>query len=161
MNVYNTRDKSQLYERMERESVMISFITRAIFPSIPKSTTTTPRPVYSHFSLHNSLHYELTRMLPRKSITDCLFGWNWRKTLWSSLAEPWAIRVEAFSRGQAPFFEAFATKIHPPEGVAGWWTGETSAKKPLLRFDVCLACLSTRMVRAFSNVDSFVRVYAR
>lgn len=74
MNVYNTRDKSQLYQRMERESVMISFITRAIFPSIPKSTTTTPRPVYSHFSLHNSLHYELTRMLPRKSITDCLFG---------------------------------------------------------------------------------------
>lgn len=60
--------------------------------------------------------------------------------------------TELFQPGQPPF-EAFTTKIHPPERVGRTGTRDrvNRAKKLLLRFDVCLACLSTRMVCAFSN----------
>lgn len=74
----------------------------------------------------------------------------------SSLAGPWAITSSELFHVNNPSsvtpppaqstpaasFDAFATKIHPSSG--------DRAKKQLLRFNVCLACRSTRMVRAYT-----------
>lgn len=64
-------------------------------------------------------------MPPRKSITDCLFGWNWRKTLRSGLAEPWAIRVSrGFFTWTSPLFRSFCDKNSSP------WRGRRGRVKP-------------------------------
>lgn len=97
-----------------------------------------------------------------KSITDCLFGWNWRKTLRSSLAEPSAIHVEPglFHVG-IPLSKLSRQKFARPKGVAGegrrveW----TAAKKPLLRFGVFGVSVNTNS--APFRTDPFVPIHAR
>lgn len=122
-----------------------------------------PVSLYSHFSLHNGLHYKLTNEQPRKSITG-LFVWvkleeNIAVQPRRAVGDP---RQPSFFNLDNPFPKLLRQKFIPLIGSGGreLGTGWTAPKNCYFDSTYVWRVCQHEWCAPF-RTDSFVRIYAR